>query len=70
MNELGDAGADKGAFAGATMNLCKNLWDSFTMVFATTEAWSNLGFYDEQIVKISSPSYAMRMCVWICSRDR
>ncbi|KAL1644495.1 DEAD-box type RNA helicase [Didymella pomorum] len=38
------------AEAGATMNLWKNLWDSLTMIFATTEAWSNLGFYDKQMM--------------------
>jgi hypothetical protein len=59
----GEAGADKGAFAGATMSLCQNLWDLLTMIFATTEAWSNLGFYNEQVVKISNPSCAMRICV-------
>jgi senataxin len=36
--------------AGATMNLWKNLWDSLTMIFATTEAWSNLGFYDKHMM--------------------
>ncbi|KAF1929336.1 DNA-binding protein SMUBP-2 [Didymella exigua CBS 183.55] len=36
--------------AAATMNLWKNLWDSLTMIFATTEAWSNLGFYDKQMM--------------------
>jgi senataxin len=36
--------------AGATMNLWKNLWDSLTMIFATTEAWSNLGFYDKKMM--------------------
>lgn len=38
------------AEAAATMNLWKNLWDSLTMIFATTEAWSNLGFYDKQMM--------------------
>lgn len=36
--------------AAATMNLWRNLWDSLTMIFATTEAWSNLGFYDKQMM--------------------
>ncbi|KAF1851851.1 tRNA-splicing endonuclease-like protein [Cucurbitaria berberidis CBS 394.84] len=36
--------------AGATMNLWKNLWDSLTMIFATTEAWSNLGFYNKHMM--------------------
>lgn len=35
---------------GATMNLWKYLWDSLTMIFATTEAWSNLGFYDKRMM--------------------
>ncbi|KAH9874965.1 hypothetical protein J1614_004453 [Plenodomus biglobosus] len=36
--------------AGVTMNLWKNLWDSLTMIFATTEAWSNLGFYEKTMM--------------------
>ncbi|RAR08384.1 trna-splicing endonuclease [Stemphylium lycopersici] len=36
--------------AAATMNLWENLWDSLTMIFATTEAWSNLGFYDKHMM--------------------
>jgi senataxin len=36
--------------AAATMNFWKNLWDSLTMIFATTEAWSNLGFYDKHMM--------------------
>ena len=36
--------------AAATMNLWENLWDSLTMIFATTEAWSNLGFYDKRMM--------------------
>jgi senataxin len=36
--------------AAATMNLWENLWDSLTMIFATTEAWSNLGFYDKNMM--------------------
>ena len=36
--------------AGATMNLWKNFWDTLTMIFATTEAWSNLGFYDKHMM--------------------
>ncbi|KAF1943176.1 hypothetical protein EJ02DRAFT_433485 [Clathrospora elynae] len=36
--------------AGATMNVWKNLWDSLTMIFATTEAWSNLGYYDKHMM--------------------
>lgn len=38
------------ADAGVTMNLWKNLWDSLTMIFATTEAWSNLGLYDKTMM--------------------
>ncbi|KAF1835796.1 hypothetical protein BDW02DRAFT_629335 [Decorospora gaudefroyi] len=36
--------------AGATMNLWRNLWDSLTMIFATTEGWSNMGFYDKHMM--------------------
>ncbi|KAF2851039.1 tRNA-splicing endonuclease-like protein [Plenodomus tracheiphilus IPT5] len=36
--------------AGVTMNLWRNLWDSLTMIFATTEAWSNLGFYEKTMM--------------------
>ncbi|KAI2483897.1 SEN1 N multi-domain protein [Pyrenophora tritici-repentis] len=36
--------------AAATMSLWENLWDSLTMIFATTEGWSNLGFYDKKMM--------------------
>lgn len=36
--------------SGVTMNFWKNLWDMLTMIFATTEAWSNLGFYDKHMM--------------------
>ncbi|CAA9960180.1 Superfamily I DNA and RNA helicase and helicase protein [Pyrenophora teres f. maculata] len=36
--------------AAATMSLWENLWDSLTMIFATTEGWSNLGFYDKRMM--------------------
>ncbi|KAI8934922.1 hypothetical protein NX059_008591 [Plenodomus lindquistii] len=36
--------------AGVTMNLWKNIWDTLTMIFATTEAWSNLGFYEKTMM--------------------
>ncbi|KAL6710764.1 DEAD-box type RNA helicase [Coniothyrium glycines] len=36
--------------AGVTMNFWKNLWDSLMMIFATTEAWSNLGFYEKTMM--------------------
>jgi senataxin len=32
---------------GATMTFWRYLWDMLTMIFGTTEAWSNLGFYDK-----------------------
>jgi senataxin len=32
---------------GATMTFWRYLWDMLTMIFATTEAWSNLGFYEK-----------------------
>tara|TARA_R110002003_G_scaffold9_3_gene362 strand:+ start:3990 stop:7988 length:3999 start_codon:yes stop_codon:yes gene_type:complete len=35
---------------GATMNFWKNLWDLLTMIFATTEAWSNLGYYGKSMM--------------------
>ncbi|KAH8730645.1 SEN1 N terminal-domain-containing protein [Phaeosphaeriaceae sp. PMI808] len=35
---------------GATMNFWKNLWDLLTMIFATTEAWSNLGYYQKHMM--------------------
>ncbi|KAF2027506.1 hypothetical protein EK21DRAFT_71756 [Setomelanomma holmii] len=35
---------------GATMNFWKNLWDLLTMIFATTEAWSNLGYYEKAMM--------------------
>lgn len=38
------------AEAAATMRIWRELWDSLTMIFATTEAWSNLGFYDKQMM--------------------
>ena len=38
------------ADTGVTMNLWKNLWDSLTMIFATTEAWSNLGYYGKTMM--------------------
>lgn len=44
------AGSFSSGNAGATMNLWKNLWDSLTMIFATTEAWSNLGFYSKTMM--------------------
>jgi senataxin len=36
--------------AGVTMNFWKNLWDTLMMIFATTEAWSNLGFYEKTMM--------------------
>lgn len=33
-----------------TMTLWKNLWDTLTMIFRTTEDWSNLGFYDKAMM--------------------
>ncbi|KAF2873176.1 tRNA-splicing endonuclease-like protein [Massariosphaeria phaeospora] len=33
--------------AGVTLNFWKNLWDVLTVIFATTEAWSNLGYYEK-----------------------
>ncbi|KAF2829754.1 hypothetical protein CC86DRAFT_174465 [Ophiobolus disseminans] len=35
---------------GATVNFWKNLWDLLTMIFATTEAWSNLGYYEKSMM--------------------
>lgn len=35
------------AEAGVTLTLWKNLWDTLTVIFKTTEDWSNLGFYDK-----------------------
>lgn len=35
---------------GVTMNYWKNLWGAVTTFFATTEAWSNLGFYDKAMM--------------------
>jgi senataxin len=32
----------------ATMTFWRGQWDMLTMIFATTEAWSNLGFYEKQ----------------------
>ncbi|KAF1949180.1 tRNA-splicing endonuclease-like protein [Byssothecium circinans] len=37
--------------AGVTMNYWKNLWDALRVFFATTEAWSNLGYYDKDMMK-------------------
>lgn len=34
----------------ATMNFWRSLWDMLTMIFATTEAWSNLGFYEKHMM--------------------
>jgi senataxin len=34
----------------ATMTFWRSLWDMLTMIFATTEAWSNLGFYDKHMM--------------------
>lgn len=36
---------------GVTMNFWKNLWSTLTMFFATTEAWSNLGVYQKELMK-------------------
>lgn len=36
---------------GVTMNFWKNLWSTLTMFFATTEAWSNLGIYQKEMMK-------------------
>lgn len=36
--------------SGVTMNFWRNLWDMLTMIFGTTEAWSNLGFYDKAMM--------------------
>jgi senataxin len=35
---------------GATMTFWRYLWDMLTMIFATTEAWSNLGFYEKTMM--------------------
>jgi senataxin len=35
---------------GVTMNFWRYSWDMLTMIFATTEAWSNLGFYDKHMM--------------------
>lgn len=35
---------------GTTMTLWRYLWDMLTMIFATTEAWSNLGFYEKHMM--------------------
>lgn len=36
---------------GVTMNFWKNVWNTLTMFFATTEAWSNLGVYQKDMMK-------------------
>ncbi|KAL1605443.1 DEAD-box type RNA helicase [Paraconiothyrium brasiliense] len=36
---------------GVTMNFWKNLWNTLTMFFATTEPWSNLGVYQKDMMK-------------------
>lgn len=33
-----------------TLAFWNNLWDFVTMIFATTEAWSNLGWYDKHMM--------------------
>lgn len=38
------------AESSVTMSLWKNLWDTLTMIFRTTEDWSNLGFYDKTMM--------------------
>jgi senataxin len=35
---------------GVTLMLWKNLWDTLTMIFKTTEDWSNLGLYDKSMM--------------------
>lgn len=35
---------------GVTLNFWVKLWKAYIMVFATTEAWSNLGFYDKTMM--------------------
>jgi senataxin len=35
---------------GVTMNYWRNLWSALTIFFETTEAWSNLGFYDKNMM--------------------
>ncbi|KAF1916828.1 SEN1 N terminal-domain-containing protein [Ampelomyces quisqualis] len=35
---------------GATLNFWRSLWDMLTMLFNTTEAWSNLGYYDKTMM--------------------
>ncbi|KAH7398940.1 SEN1 N terminal-domain-containing protein [Phaeosphaeria sp. MPI-PUGE-AT-0046c] len=35
---------------GTTMTFWRYLWDMLTMIFATTEAWSNLGFYEKHMM--------------------
>jgi len=34
----------------ATVAIWTNLWDLLTMIFATTEAWSNLGYYEKTMM--------------------
>ncbi|KAF2281610.1 uncharacterized protein EI97DRAFT_34516 [Westerdykella ornata] len=36
--------------ASVTISLWKSLWDTLTMIFRTTEDWSNLGFYDKTVM--------------------
>jgi senataxin len=33
-----------------TLNFWKNIWDVLTMIFGTTEGWSNLGFYPKNMM--------------------
>jgi senataxin len=35
---------------GATMTFWRYLWDMLTMIFGTTEAWSNLGYYEKHMM--------------------
>ncbi|KAF2465958.1 tRNA-splicing endonuclease-like protein [Lindgomyces ingoldianus] len=37
--------------SGVTMALWKNLWDALTIIFQTTEDWSNLGYYDKDTMR-------------------
>jgi senataxin len=36
--------------SSVTLIFWKNLWDFLTMIFGTTEAWSNLGLYDKHMM--------------------
>ncbi|ORY12337.1 tRNA-splicing endonuclease-like protein [Clohesyomyces aquaticus] len=36
---------------GVTMSLWKSLWNAITIIFQTTEDWSNLGCYDKEMMK-------------------